>query len=157
MQTQREFQLALSKLLNHVKVQNSWSIASFEKCAKSSGVTKSEASRFYKALVEMDLLRFDKQRKAMIANFNVAVWQNEDTKLGLIRDIMEIFPLKQQRGRVKGKAYPVKAKTMAEVAIVAEADINPLSQFSAADLVAELRRRNYEVTARKQVITVEEL
>lgn len=153
MQTQREFQLALSKLLNHVKVQNSWNAASFEKCAKSSGVSKSEASRFYKALVEMDLLRFDKQRKAMIANFNVAIWQNEDTKLGLIRDIMEMFPLKQQRGRVKGKAYPAKAK--AEVAIVAE--INPLSQFSAADLVAELRRRNYEVTARKQVITVEEL
>ena len=155
MQTQREFQLALSKLLNHVKVQNSWSVASFEKCAKSSGVTKSEASRFYKALVEMGLLRFDRQRRAMIANFNVAIWQNEDTKLGLIKDLMAMYPLKQQRGRVKGKSYPAKAKTIVEV--VAEADINPLSQFSAADLVAELRRRNYEVTARKQVITMEEL
>lgn len=155
MQTQREFQLALSKLLNHVKVQNSWSVASFEKCAKSSGVTKSEASRFYKALVEMGLLRFDRQRRAMIANFNVAIWQNEDTKLGLIKDLMAMYPLKQQRGRVKGKSYPAKAKTIVEV--VAETDINPLSQFSASDLVAELRRRNYEVTARKQVITMEEL
>lgn len=153
MQTQREFQLALSKLLNHVKVQNNWGVASFEKCAKSSGVTKSEASCFYKALVEMGLLRFDRQRRAMIANFNVAIWQNEDTKLGLIKDLMAMYPLKQQRGRVKGKSYPAKAKTM----VVAEADINSLSQFSAADLVAELRRRNYEVTARKQVITMEEL
>lgn len=154
-QKERQFQLALGKLLNRVRVQNTWNEATFTNNAESSGVSKSEASRFYKALVEMDLLHFDKQRRTMIANFNVAIWQNEDTKLGLIRDIMEMFPLKQQRGRIKGKVYPTKAK--AEVAIVAEADINPLSQFSSVDLVAELRRRNYEVTARKQVITVEEL
>lgn len=152
-QKERQFQLALGKLLNRVRVQNTWNEAAFTNNAESSGVSKSEASRFYKALVDMGLLRFDKQRKAMIANFNVAIWQNEDTKLGLIRDIMAMFPLKQQRGRVKGKVYPVKAKT--EVTNVAE--VNPLSQFSAVDLVAELRRRNYEVTARKQVVTVEEL
>lgn len=152
-QKERQFQLALGKLLNRVRVQNTWNEATFTNNAESSGVSKSEASRFYKALVDMGLLRFDKQRKAMVANFNVAIWQNEDTKLGLIRDIMAMFPLKQQRGRVKGKVYPVKAKT--EVTNVAET--NPLSQFSAVDLVAELRRRNYEVTARKQVITVEEL
>lgn len=152
-QKERQFQLALGKLLNRVRVQNTWNESAFTSNAESSGVSKSEASRFYKALVDMGLLRFDKQRKAMVANFNVAIWQNEDTKLGLIRDIMAMFPLKQQRGRVKGKVYPVK--TTPEVTNVAET--NPLSQFFAVDLVAELRRRNYEVTARKQVITVEEL
>lgn len=34
---------------------------------------------------------------------------------------------------------------------------SPLSKFSAQDLVAELRRRGYEVTAKREVITVEEL
>lgn len=34
---------------------------------------------------------------------------------------------------------------------------SPLSRFSAQDLVAELRRRGYEVTAKKQVVVVEEL
>lgn len=154
-QKERQFQLALGKLLNRVRVQNTWNEAAFTNNAESSRVSKSEASRFYKALVDMGLLRFDKQRKAMIANFNVAIWQNEDTKLGLIRDIMAMFPLKQQRGRVKGKVYPVKDKTIP--AATKSAEVNPLSQFSAVDLVAELRRRNYEVTARKQVVTVEEL
>ena len=34
---------------------------------------------------------------------------------------------------------------------------SPLSRFSAQDLVAELRRRNYVVTAKREVVTVEEL
>ena len=46
---------------------------------------------------------------------------------------------------------------MTEVAIIAQAEINPLSQFSAADLVAELRSRGYEVKASKVITTVEEL
>lgn len=152
-QKERQFQLALGKLLNRVRVQNTWNEATFTNNAESSGVSKSEASRFYKALVDMGLLRFDKQRKAMIANFNVTIWQNEDTKLGLIRDLMAMFPLKQQRGRVKGKVYPVK--TAPEVTNVVET--NPLSQFSAQDLVAELRRKGYEVIAKKQVVITEEL
>lgn len=34
---------------------------------------------------------------------------------------------------------------------------SPLSKFLAQDLVAELRRRGYEVTAKREVVTVEEL
>lgn len=34
---------------------------------------------------------------------------------------------------------------------------SPLSKFSAQELVAELRSRNYVVTAKREVITVEEL
>lgn len=33
----------------------------------------------------------------------------------------------------------------------------PFAQFTAQELVAELRRRGYEVTAKKQVVVVEEL
>jgi uncharacterized protein (UPF0335 family) len=46
---------------------------------------------------------------------------------------------------------------MEEAAILLQAEINPLSQFSAADLVAELRNRGYEVKATKTITTVEEL
>ena len=46
---------------------------------------------------------------------------------------------------------------MAEAAILLQAEINPLSQFSAKDLVTELRNRGYEVKATKTITTIEEL
>ena len=158
---QRELQLALGKLLTSVKNTRNWSEETFTNLASKSGVARTEASRFYNSLVEMNLLKFDKQRQAFVANFDVVIWSDEDAKLGLIRELMEMFPIRLHKGRVKGShnksAKKAETKNMTEVAIIAQAEINPLSQFSASDLVAELRSRGYEVKASKVITTVEEL
>lgn len=162
MRTGREFQLALGKLLDRVRATNSWSKNSFKEASTHViGVSKSEAFRFYKALVEMDQLRIN-ANKRVSANFDVTIWKNEDKKLRLIKDILEMFPIEQHRGRVKGKSYPKKnvtpaVTTMAEVAVILQEEINPLSTFSAQDLVRELRERGYVVTATRQVMVQEEL
>lgn len=161
MKTGREFQLALGKLLDRVRVNNSWSESSFKEASTHVvGVSKSEAYRFYKALVDMNLLKPSTDKRKLTPNFDVIIWKNEDRKLGLIRDILEMFPIEQHRGRVKGKSYPKKnaepvVVTMAEV--VLQEEINPLSAFSAQDLVRELRDRGYVVTATRQVMVQEEL
>ena len=158
---QRELQLALGKLLTSVKNTRNWSEETFTNLASKSGIARTEASRFYNSLVEMNLLKFDKQRQAFVANFDVVIWSDEDAKLGLIRELMEMFPIRLHKGRVKGShnksAKKAKPQNMAEAAILLEAEINPLSQFSAQDLVAELRSRGYEVKASKVITTVEEL
>ena len=160
MRTGREFQLALGKLLDRVRANNSWSKNSFKEASTHViGVSKSEAFRFYKALIEMDQLRIN-ANKRVSANFDVTIWKNEDKKLSLIKDILEMFPIAQHRGRVKGKSYPKKnaapaVTTMAEV--VLQEEINPLSAFSAQDLVRELRERGYVVSAKRQVMVMEEL
>ena len=99
---QRELQLALGKLLTSVKNTRNWSEETFTNLASKSGVARTEASRFYNSLVEMNLLKFDKQRQAFVANFDVVIWSDEDAKLGLIRELMEIFPIRLHKGRVKG-------------------------------------------------------
>lgn len=160
--SERKVQLALGKLLTEVYHLNTWSEETFTKCASKAHVARTEAVRFYQSLIEMNLLKFDKQRQTFIANFDVIIWKDEDAKLGLVRELMEIFPIRLQRGPSKKsnktakKAEP-KAKNMEEAAILLQAEINPLSQFSAADLVAELRNRGYEVKASKVITTVEEL
>lgn len=160
-QSERKMQLALSKLLTEVSRTNKWSEETFTTLASKAHVARTEAIRFYQSLVEMNLLKFDKQRQAFIANFDVIIWKDEDEKLKLIHNLMEMFPIRLHKGRVKGShnksAKKVEAKNMEEVAILLEAEINPLSQFSAADLVAELRNRGYEVKASKVITTVEEL
>lgn len=148
MKTAREFQLALGKLLNQVRFQNKWNSATFKKVAHTVGLSKAEAARFYQALVEMNLLTFDKQRRTMITQFNVIIWKNEDSKMLLIKEIMDMFPnLQQTRGRVKGKKYP--AKEIKETIT--------LANFRAAELVAELRSRGFDVEASRKVVTVEKL
>ena len=139
----KDFQAALSTLLNQVRIQNKWNESAFVKVANSSGISKSEASRFYKALVEMQLIIYDKQRHGMIPQFDQNIWKNEDNKTMLIKEIMEMFPnLRQTRGRVKGKHYEVKTS---------------LANYSPKELVNELRKRGYKVSATKEIITVEEL
>ena len=155
-------QLALGKLLTEVHHLNTWSEETFTKCASKAHVARTEACRFYQSLIEMNLLKFDKQRQAFIANFDVVIWRDEDAKLGLVRELMEMFPIRLQRGPSKKSSKTAKkaepqAQNMEEAAILLEAEINPLSQFSAADLVAELRNRGYEVKASKVITTVEEL
>ena len=143
MKTTKEFQSALSTLLNQVRLENKWNETTFLKVANSSGISKSEASRFYKALIEMQLIIYDKQRHGMVPQFDPNIWKNEDSKTMLIKEIMEMFPnLQQSRGRVKGKKYEVKSS---------------LANYSPKELVNELRRRGYKVSATKEVITVEEL
>ena len=162
-QSERKLQLSLGKLLTSVNNTRNWSEETVINLAAKAGIARTEAIRFYRSLVEMNLLKFDKQRQAYVANFDVVIWSDEDAKLGLIRELMEMFPIRLHKGRVKGshnksaKQAEPKAQNMEEVAILLEAEINPLSQFSAADLVAELRSRGYEVKASKVITTVEEL
>lgn len=162
-QSERKLQLSLGKLLTSANNTRNWSEGPFVELAVKAGIARTEASRFYHSLIEMNLLKFDKQRQSYVANFDVVIWSDEDAKLGLIRELMEIFPIRLHRGRVKGshnksaKKVEPKAQNMEEAAILLQAEINPLSQFSAADLVAELRNRGYEVKASKVITTVEEL
>ena len=141
MKTSEKFQSSLSTLLNQVRLENKWNESTFMKVANSSGISKSEASRFYKALVEMQLIIYDKQRHGMIPQFDSNIWKNEDSKMMLIKEIMEMFPnLQKIRGRVKGN----KVKSS-------------LVNYSPKELVSELRKRGYKVSAIKEIITVEEL
>lgn len=162
-QSERKLQLSLGKLLTSVKNTRNWSEETFTELATKVGIARTEAIRFYHSLIEMNLLKFDNLRQTYIANFDVVIWTDEDAKLGLIRELMEIFPIRLHKGRVKGsqnksaKKVEPQAKNIEETAILLEAEINPLSQFSAADLVAELRNRGYEVKVSKVITTVEEL
>lgn len=162
-QSERKLQLSLGKLLTSVNNTRNWSEETVINLASKAGIARTEAIRFYHSLVEMNLLKFDKQRQAYVANFDVVIWSDEDAKLGLIRELMEMFPIRLHKGRVKGshnksakKAEP-QAKNMEEAALLLQAEINPLAQFSAADLVRELRDRGYEVKATKTITTIEEL
>ena len=160
--SERKVQLALGKLLTEVYHLNTWSEETFTKCASKAHVARTEAVRFYQSLIEMNLLKFDKQRQTFIANFDVIIWKDEDAKLGLVRELMEIFPIRLQRGPSKksnktAKKTEPKVQDMPEATILLQAEINPLSQFSAADLVAELRNRGYDVKATKTITTIEEL
>ena len=160
-QSERKLQLSLGKLLTSVNNTRNWSEETVINLASKAGIARTEASRFYHSLIEMNLLKFDKQRQAYVANFDVVIWSDEDAKLGLIRELMEMFPIRLHKGRVKGShnksAKKVEAQNMEEAAILLQAEINPLSQFSAQDLVTELRNRGYEVKATKTITTIEEL
>ena len=141
MKTAEKFQSSLSTLLNQVRLENKWNESTFMKVANTSGISKSEASRFYKALIEMQLIIYDKQRHGMVPQFDSNIWKNEDSKMMLIKQIMEKFAnLQKIRGRVKGN----KVKSS-------------LANYSPKELVSELRKRGYKVSAIKEIITVEEL
>lgn len=156
MKTEREFQLALGKLLNQVRIQNAWNEKSFMSAAKAAGVSKAEAYRFFKALGEMNLLKRDKQKRRIVPQFNVNIWQNEDRKMMLIKDIMEMFPdLQQKRGRkyvnIEQKLEQ-KIEHLTTIKKVFDKTTNKLAQFTAEDLVQELRNRGYEVNCSRTVI-----
>ena len=171
MKSDRELQIALGHLLDRVKFINKWTDKAFMEAAKAADLTKSEAYRFYKALVQLKVLVFDKHRRTTVAYFDVQIWHNEDVKMMFIKNIMEMFPdIQQQRGRVKGKQYPVKAVVV--VPEVNEDDVceetvneeemneeetNPLENFTPQELADELRRRGFIVTATREVVKTEEL
>lgn len=148
----REILLAFSKLLNRVKFQNNWSLSTFEKCAeRTDGVTKSEATRFYKAIVELGYLV--KSGRSYKPAFDIKVWHDEDFRLNIIKNILEEHPVIQQRGRVKGKVY---SKTVVTDVVVAK-PTNTLEKISSKELVAELRNRGFIVSCKKEIVIIEEL
>lgn len=147
----REKLLAFSKLLNRVKFQNNWNSTTFESCSeKTENVTKSEAFRFYKALVELGYLV--KSGRTYKPVFDSKIWHDEDYRLNIIKNILEDQPVIQKRGRVKGKIYDIPK----EAAVVVTKH-NPLESISSKDLVMELRSRGFEVTCKRSVTVVEEL
>lgn len=166
--TEREFHIALGKLLDRVRVQNSWSKESFHTAATHvANISPSEAIRFFKALVEMNLLQPASDKRKLSPNFDTIIWKNEDKRIGFVKEILETYPnILQSRGRVKGKHYPKKKEDIlypiacsseSEVIEIMEEVVNPLSYFEAKDLVEELRNRGFTVTASRQIITIEEL
>lgn len=163
--TDREFHIALGKLLDRVRVQNSWSKDSFLKAATHvTNITKSEACRFFHALDDMNLLVPGSDKRRLTPNFDTIIWKNEDKRIGLVKEILEMYPnILQSRGRVKGKHYPKRSishvEEITDIAVIEpiEETVNPLEYFSAQALVAELRSRGFTVTASRQVITIEEL
>ena len=158
--TEREFHIALGKLLDRVRVQNSWSKDSFIKAATHvTNITKSEACRFFHALVEMNLLTPGSDRRKLSPNFDTIIWRNEDKRIGFVKEILEIYPnILQSRGRVKGKHYTKRTVShIEEVETIVEETVNPLAYFEAQDLVVELRNRGYAVTCVKEIVTIETL
>lgn len=159
--TEREFHIALGKVLDRVRFQNSWSEGSFYEASKHvNNISGKECVRFQKAMLEMNLLKPAGDQRKLTSNFDVVIYKNEDRKLAFIKDILGMFPdIVQHRGRVRGKQYPKQEKlaTMEEVGIVLHEEINPLAAFSPQDLVKELRDRGYVVTASRQIMVQEEL
>jgi hypothetical protein len=158
--TDREFHIALGKLLDRVRVQNSWSKDSFIKAATHvANVSKSEACRFFHALVEMNLLIPGSDRRKLSPNFDTIIWRNEDKRIGFVKEILEIYPnILQSRGRVKGKHYTKRTVShVEETEITIEKTVNPLAYFEPQDLVIELRNRGYAVTCVKEIVTIETL
>lgn len=147
---EREKLIAFSKLLNRVKFQNTWNPDTFAACAeKTENVSKSEGIRFYKALVELGYLV--KSGRSFKPAFDTKLWNDEDYRLNIIKNILEDQPVIQKRGRVKGKDYSQSK----EVAIIVAH--NSLESISSKDLVNELRIRGFEVSCKKIVTVVEEL
>lgn len=162
--TDREFHIALGKLLDRVRFQNAWNAESFISAAVHvKNVSKSEAARFYKALVDMNLLIPGSDKRRLMPNFDVVIWKNEDKRIGFVKEILEMYPdIIQKKGPVKGAHYSKRTLSHVEeveavVEVVQEEVVNPLAYFSPQDLVAELRDRGYTVTCAREIITVETL
>ena len=83
---------------------------------------------------------------------NNIIHKHRDNSFSLCKqnyDMAEVMPILLKR------EYHRKSKTM--TAVVVQEEINPLSPFTAQDLVQELRNRGYKVTATRQVVVTEEL
>lgn len=163
--TDREFHIALGKLLDRVRVQNSWSKESFVKAATHvTNVTKSEACRFFHALDDMNLLVPGSDKRRLTPNFDTIIWKNEDKRIGFVKEILEMYPnILQSRGRVKGKIYPKRPITHVEeveatvIEVAQEETINPLDCFEEHELVEYLRSKGWVVNAYREKTVIETL
>lgn len=115
--TERDFQLALIKLLNRVRASNDWSALSFEKCAKSIiNCTQAEARRFQRTMVEFNYIIIGGDHRKSSPNFDVKVWKNEDLMLHMIVDILKCNPdVMKTRGRKAGISPYKKEKPDEEI------------------------------------------
>ena len=162
--TDREFHIALGKLLDRVRVQNSWSKDSFIKASTHvTNVTKSEACRFFHALDDMNLLVPGSDKRRLTPNFDTIIWKNEDKRIGFVKEILEMYPnILQSRGRVKGKVYPKRPITHVEeveaaIEVVQEETINPLDCFEEHELVEYLRAKGWVVNIYREKTVIETL
>lgn len=163
--TEREFHIALGKLLDRVRFQNSWNAESFINAATHvKNVSKSEAARFYKALVDMNLLIPGTDKRRLMPNFDVIIWKNEDKRIGLIREILEMYPnILQKKGRVKGKHYSKVTEETIEVivdetiSLLPDLPVHPLDAFHPRELVEYLRSKNWHVDAYREEIVITRL
>lgn len=169
--TEREFHIALGKLLDRVRIQNSWSKGSFHDAAKHvANVTPSEAVRFFKALTKTTYLKPSSDKRRLTQNFNASIWKNQDAMLAVVKEVLGLDdniilsrgPKLGSHRKPKAKTsdeilYPVACSTESDIIEVIEEIVNPLSYFEAKDLVAELRNRDYAVTCTREIITIETL
>jgi len=83
---------------------------------------------------------------------NNIIHKHRDNSFSLCKqnyDMAEVMPVLLKR------EYHRKPKTV--TTLVVQEEVNPLSPFTAQDLVEELRNRGYEVKASRQVMMTEEL
>jgi hypothetical protein len=157
--TEREFHIALGKLLDRVRVQNSWNKNSFYDAAKHvANVTPSEAVRFFKALTKTEYLKQGSDKRRLTQNFKQHIWKNQDAMIAVVKEILGVDDIVLSRGPKKGSHRKLNTYTEPlALEVVQEEIVNPLSYSEAQDLVAELRNRGFTVTASRQIITIEEL
>jgi len=95
----------------------------------------------------------DRARQLLVRMIeNKIIHKHRDNSFSLCKqnyDMAEVMPVLLKR------EYHRKPKTV--TTLVVQEDVNPLSPFTAQDLVQELRSRGYEVKATRQVIVTEEL
>jgi len=140
--TERDLQIAFSKLLNRVRASNSWSAQSFEKCSQSvTNVSKSEAHRFQKAMLEFGYLKKSNDHRKFNPDFDIRVWKNEDLLFDMIKNILECSDIIQSRGRKTGISPYKKSEPKEESTVeVAKEPIQeqPLTLSEAIKLVKEI-------------------
>lgn len=144
--TEREFMIALTHLLDRVRVLNSWSVDSFRKAATHvANLKQSEASRFQKALLDMNYLTPGSDKRTLKTNFDPIYYKNTDACLSFIKEILEVNPdIIQQCGPKKGSkripVEPVIPEVIEEV--IEEVYESTLDEFSTKELIDELISRN---------------
>lgn len=145
--------IKFGKLLDRVRYQGNWTKETFVSLASKVEVSKSEASRFYEALVLEGFLVKSKDARKMTPTFDINIWHNEDAKNNIVKRVLANNIIFLKRGRVKGKKYSSNTIT----AVVVAEPVNPLAKVSSKDLVAELRNRGFIVSCKKEITIIEEL
>ena len=144
--------IKFGKLLDRVRYQGNWNKETFAALASKADISKSEASRFYEALVLEGFLVKSKDHRKMTPTFDINIWHNEDAKNNIVKRVLANNLIFLKRGRVKGKKY-----SNAITAVVVAETVNPLAKIASKDLVAELRSRGFIVSCKKEITITEEL
>ena len=156
--TEREFHIALTHLLDRVRALNSWSADSFKKAATHvANVKQSEAYRFQKAMLDMNYIVPGSNKTTLKPDFDPNYYKNTDACISFIKSILEVNPdIVQQCGPKKGSKRTSSESIIDETIIVEESEMI-LQDYTAEELVAELRNRGYVVACHREVVTIETL